>query len=235
MDYANGRLPDSVLAHAANGTAAQRLETQTAKQWAAMVAGAAKDGVTLRPQSDGEVASCYRNFAGQVRAAQIEAAGGPTAATPGFSKHGLGFAIDIDMQPGVFAWLSAHAAEYGFDNVQGKASGEDWHWVRTKFINVSVTAAAVSSTPLTNHPTLEIEDDMKLIADTKGPNATGTEGLVGPGRYFPFGKATGTTTDSAAAVAKVYGGRIDLTHEEYIEVVRASCGDNVNLSKPFPA
>lgn len=161
MSYANGYIPASELVVAANGTSVQLLERQTAAQWAAMVAAAAADGVLLRPASEADgVSSCYRSFGNQQFAKAKELAGGPTAATPGFSNHGLGTAIDIYMGPGVFAWLQKNAARFGFDNVQGKASGENWHWVRTVVVNLT-TPAALSVSQL--NALTEGESDMPVI------------------------------------------------------------------------
>lgn len=153
MTYRNGYLPADALAPAANGAPAfggqpaQVLEIQTAHQWAVMVAAAARNKVFLRPQADGGVPSCYRNFAGQVAADAAEKAGGPVAATPGFSLHGWGTAVDIDMMPGVWEWLVKNAAKYGFDNVQGKASGESWHWVMTRTLS-NTELAALGAVPI---------------------------------------------------------------------------------------
>jgi hypothetical protein len=132
----NGRLPVSMLVQAANGAPGQLLEAQTAAQWAAMVQAAAAQGVTLRPEPDDGVPSCYRSYDAQVYAKQVQAQGGATAATPGTSNHGLGVAIDIQITSQTLAWLNAHAAQFGFDNAQGQATRpvENWHWVRTRVI-----------------------------------------------------------------------------------------------------
>ena len=61
------------------------------------------------------------------------------AATPGTSKHGFGRAVDFQDQNGEltfespgYAWLTAHAAEYGFfqpaNQQQGAPGEEAWHW-----------------------------------------------------------------------------------------------------------
>lgn len=56
-----------------------------------------------------------------------------TAATPGTSNHGWGVAVDFQGLGGYggtgYAWMSKHAGEYGWDNVQGRSIGEAWHWV----------------------------------------------------------------------------------------------------------
>lgn len=159
MGFANGRIPVTFLVHAANGAPGQVLEAQTAEQWAAMVAAAARDGVTLRPQADGGVSSCYRSYDNQVHAKQVQNAGGPTAAYPGTSNHGKGIAIDIVITAQTLAWLNAHAAEYGFDNAQGQATypPENWHWVRTRVV------AGLSTITTTVTQSLTSEDTMILF------------------------------------------------------------------------
>jgi hypothetical protein len=128
--------------HAANGTSAQQLEVQTAKQWAAMVAAAKRDGVTLQPEADDGVPSCYRNLAGQLNAWRIyQRDGEPSAAVPGTSNHGWGTAVDIVITPETLAWLRKHAAAYGFDNADGAQVGENWHWVRTETITPPIKPA----------------------------------------------------------------------------------------------
>ena len=78
----------------------------------AMIAQAAKDGVTLRP------ISCYRDYAGQVAAREEWCARGACqmAAVPGTSNHGWGKAIDFRDQSGEltfdsagYAWLKTWA------------------------------------------------------------------------------------------------------------------------------
>ncbi|MBC8073798.1 MAG: D-alanyl-D-alanine carboxypeptidase family protein, partial [Deltaproteobacteria bacterium] len=48
------------------------------------------------------------------------------AAAPGYSNHQSGHALDINTAtPGVYNWLVAHGAEYGFS---ATVPSEDWHW-----------------------------------------------------------------------------------------------------------
>lgn len=72
----------------------------------------------------------YRNLDGQWDVWYRFLAGGPVAAVPGNSNHGRAIAFDIGgyNQPGVWAWLTANAAHFGFSWATGKASNEDWHW-----------------------------------------------------------------------------------------------------------
>lgn len=146
MVFANGRIPVADLVQAANGAPGQELEPQTAAQWAAMVAAAARDGVTLQPQSDSGIPSCYRSYDAQVYARDLYERGlGNVAAIPGTSNHGFGTAVDILIVGPVWDWLTAHAVEYGFDNNQGRADGEDWHWVRTRTVDVANITNTITS------------------------------------------------------------------------------------------
>ncbi len=48
------------------------------------------------------------------------------AAEPGYSNHQSGHALDLSTSnAGVYSWLVAHGAEYGFANT---VPSEDWHW-----------------------------------------------------------------------------------------------------------
>jgi hypothetical protein len=101
----------------------------------AMIAQAAKDGVTLTPTS------CYRDYAGQVAARESWCALGACemAAVPGTSNHGWGKAIDFaegnrEMtydSPG-YQWMLTWASYYGYIHPKVmKADGpvpEPWHW-----------------------------------------------------------------------------------------------------------
>lgn len=66
------------------------------------------------------------------------------AAYPGTSNHQGGIAVDIDVgrhlnekdrylgdmgKNPVFLWMTKNAEKYGFDNREGKAVNEPWHWV----------------------------------------------------------------------------------------------------------
>ncbi len=97
--------------------------------YVAMAAAARADGVYLK------AAECYRDYAGQVYwrkwwcAHRICA----NAATPGYSNHGWGKAVDLRDQDGSltwtsngYKWLVAHAGEYGWNHPGGV--NEAWHW-----------------------------------------------------------------------------------------------------------
>jgi D-alanyl-D-alanine carboxypeptidase len=123
----------------------QRLTPEAAASWHAMQAAAAEDGVTLL------LVSGYRSIDYQARLIRKKLNAGQSVteilsvnAAPGHSEHHTGRAVDI-ATPGsrpltaefegsaAFAWLSGHAAEYGFsmsyprDNAAGFIY-EPWHW-----------------------------------------------------------------------------------------------------------
>ncbi len=47
------------------------------------------------------------------------------AATPGYSNHQSGHALDINTGGGTYGWLAAHGGDYGFTET---VQGEPWHW-----------------------------------------------------------------------------------------------------------
>lgn len=118
---ANGYLTDTELAPIDNG---QRLRPDAAPRYLAMLAAAARDGVTIITTEG------YRDYATQVELWELY--GSPRASRPGYSPHGLGLAVDVNTDGfggAVFDWLTAHAAEYGFNNRVGFTIDEHWHWV----------------------------------------------------------------------------------------------------------
>jgi len=126
----NGQLDTSQLVQAANGAPGQLLEKSTAAAWANMVAAAAQDGVRLAPEADDGIPSCYRSLSAQQYAYdQYKNHGGNVAAVPGTSNHGWGTAVDVAITSAVKNWLDNNASRFGFSNAEGKASGENWHWV----------------------------------------------------------------------------------------------------------
>ena len=125
----------------------QRLTPDAARQWAAMQAAAAGEGVTLL------IVSGFRSIDYQARLIRKKINAGQSVsqilsvnAAPGFSEHHTGRAIDI-ASPGsrpltgefedsdAFRWLQSHAAAYGFsmsyprDNATGFIY-EPWHWAQ---------------------------------------------------------------------------------------------------------
>ena len=123
----------------------QRLLEPAARAWRAMVRAADDDGVHI------ELVSAYRSVAYQEGILRRKVEKGlaigeilRVSAAPGFSEHHSGRAVDLTT-PGyppleevfeesdAFAWLSRHAAAYGFrlsfprDNPYGVIY-EPWHW-----------------------------------------------------------------------------------------------------------
>ena len=119
----NGSLPMAYLASTASGCV---VYDESINSLNAMIAQAAKDGVTLRP------ISCYRDYAGQVAAREEWCAKGACqmAAVPGTSNHGWGKAIDFRDQSGEltfdsagYAWLKTWAGLLRLDPPQGHGAG----------------------------------------------------------------------------------------------------------------
>jgi len=100
------------------------VELHTAQMFARMRAAAKAAGVILR------VVSGFRTMAEQeVLYAAYLAGTGAQAARPGFSNHQSGRALDLNTRdPGVYAWLTAHAREFGFRRT---VPSEIWHWERS--------------------------------------------------------------------------------------------------------
>ena len=123
----------------------QPLTPEAARQWAAMQAAAAADGITLL------IVSGYRSIDYQARLIRKKLNAGQSLseilevnAAPGHSEHHTGRAIDI-ASPGsrplteeferseAFAWLGEHAGGFGFvmSYPRGNPAGfiyEPWHW-----------------------------------------------------------------------------------------------------------
>lgn len=107
------------------------LEEEAAERFREMHAAAAMDGIELR------VNSGFRTHKQQQRLYRRK---GPSiAATPGFSNHQLGLAVDIDncerwiegtAHPTiVYWWLKRNAPKFGFHQT---VEHERWHWVYQK-------------------------------------------------------------------------------------------------------
>lgn len=103
----------------------------TARAFIAMRDAAARDGVvlTIVPLSG------FRTMVQQQALYARYLARGKTAprvAVPGRSNHQGGIAVDIasasEKSSRAFKWLTANAARFGFDNVEGQRVKENWHW-----------------------------------------------------------------------------------------------------------
>lgn len=123
----------------------QRLHPEAARDWRAMKAAAAEDGVTLL------LVSGFRSVSYQIELIRAKLDSGQDIesilevnAAPGFSEHHTGRAIDI-ATPGTrpltasfdrsdaFFWLQRNAARFGFSMPYGENNRyglhyEPWHW-----------------------------------------------------------------------------------------------------------
>ena len=124
--YSNGYLPASQLYYYNSNCSLFR---PAAGSFAAMIAAAKADGVYLAP------AECYRDFAGQVyeRKFWCKLKLCSNAATPGYSNHGWGKAVDLQDSKGTVAWgspgyrwLVKNAGSFGWNHPG--AVNEAWHW-----------------------------------------------------------------------------------------------------------
>jgi LAS superfamily LD-carboxypeptidase LdcB len=113
------------------------VEVATAKAFKKMAAHAQRDGIDL------EIRSGFRDHARQKELYRAYRGGyGNKAARPGFSNHESGRALDIGMDGGVRAWMSANAKRYGFKQT---VRGEPWHWEYTP-VRAKRSIARASST-----------------------------------------------------------------------------------------
>ncbi|MCU1418725.1 MAG: peptidase and DD-carboxypeptidase VanY/endolysin [Schumannella sp.] len=126
--YQNGAIPDTAMSPI--DSRGHRLEHVAATQFLALQAAMLHDlgrTIAVAPGAD----SSFRTVAQQQADYQLYLRGGNVAAVPGTSNHGWGRAVDItgyEVHGDVWAWLLAHAGEYGYSHVTGAASGERWHW-----------------------------------------------------------------------------------------------------------
>jgi hypothetical protein len=118
--YQNGS-PMSIELVSADG---KPIEIKTASAYHDMQMAAARDGVTL------VVVSGFRTYAEQQYLygcyIHCDCNSCNLAARPGYSNHESGHALDLNTSNGgVYAWLEAHAASYGFHRT---VPSEIWHW-----------------------------------------------------------------------------------------------------------
>lgn len=120
-------IPASQLASFPSGASANGPHTalpDTVQRFMSMRAAAARDGVDLK------ITSAYRSPSDQVNAwnangcnvvnghavCRVRTAAIPCSLGGHGSNHSLGTAVDIRLNSGAYAWLRAHAANYGFYN-----------------------------------------------------------------------------------------------------------------------
>ena len=94
---------------------------------------------------------------------QLAGTGGP-AATPGYSNHGLGLALDLGSAIGwggaPYAVWADIASRHGFSNAEGLRVGEKWHWVGA---GVPIVAGDGDITPIEEEaPDMDADQNNKL-------------------------------------------------------------------------
>jgi D-alanyl-D-alanine carboxypeptidase len=118
--YVKGK-PFSITVVSVDG---KKVEVQTANAYYVMAQAAAKAGVNIK------VVSGFRTNAEQTYFyncyINCNCNNCNLAAKPGYSNHQSGHALDLNTSSaGVFAWLKANGATYGFSKT---VPSEDWHW-----------------------------------------------------------------------------------------------------------
>lgn len=104
------------------------VEKRTAAAFIGLRQAAIRDGITLKLNSG------FRSMEEQQRLyTKYLTQGGATAAKPGYSNHQRGTALDIatggSFETPTYKWLAANAPSFGFNNNEGRAVREPWHWV----------------------------------------------------------------------------------------------------------
>jgi zinc D-Ala-D-Ala carboxypeptidase len=117
--YGNGRVPREALSEI--GSTGHRMWAPAARQYEALSAAAARDGVTLG------ITDSYRTYESQVDLAERKGLykNGGLAAVPGTSDHGWGRSLDLRLDGNALAWMREHGAAYGF---REDVPRESWHW-----------------------------------------------------------------------------------------------------------
>jgi len=117
----NGQIPSSALGKIP-GSNAGLLKPAALAYTAMHYASVDRFGISLAI-IDGQVGRTYRSYARQVLAKQIY---GSNAATPGYSNHGLGLAIDL-MSNAQRSAIDRIGAYFGYSKACSDASWEWWH------------------------------------------------------------------------------------------------------------
>ena len=118
LQYANGRIPTYALASIGGG---HMLASPAAKAFTQMRTAAQQAGVKIG------INDSYRSYDEQVKMAKEKGlySQGGLAAKPGTSDHGLGIALDLQLDAKAQQWMKQNAKNYGFVN---NVAGESWHW-----------------------------------------------------------------------------------------------------------
>ncbi|MFD6177004.1 MULTISPECIES: PASTA domain-containing protein [unclassified Isoptericola] len=126
--YANGRIPASALCPL-DFAPGHMLRCDAAEQLEALSVEYEKEFGVPIPMTDS-----YRTFDTQVR---LKATKGYLAATPGWSNHGWGLAVDLGVPinsgtTAQYVWMRVHGPDYGWDNPSwARLDGskpEPWHF-----------------------------------------------------------------------------------------------------------
>jgi len=142
LEFGNGRIPISILVGLEGQAGHFLLWSQAAGAFNAMRQDSMRTGFV-----DPIVSSAYRSYERQVtmKAEKTQAGHPEQAATPGFSKHGWGIAIDLargwrrnqrnDKGQTGLDWMKENAYKYGFvhpgwakPRSEGGTVPEEWHW-----------------------------------------------------------------------------------------------------------
>lgn len=117
--YKNGRIPASALVSL--GVGDHKLAAPAATNLIQLRAAASKAGISIG------INDSYRSYDEQVQMAKEKGlyGKGGLAAVPGTSDHGLGKAVDLQLDAKAQAWMKQNAKQYGFVN---NVAGEPWHW-----------------------------------------------------------------------------------------------------------
>ena len=121
MGYANGRIPSHALGDVPGNNAG--LIKAAAYRWKACHYEAVRRGLTPLNLTDGSVGRTYRSYARQLLAKRVY---GSNAATPGYSNHGWGLAVDL-MSQGQRNTIDRIGSKYGLAKRWSDASWEWWH------------------------------------------------------------------------------------------------------------
>jgi hypothetical protein len=133
-------------------------------------------------------------------------AGAAVAAIPDTSNHGWARACDFNisqLDKAAWAWMTAHAAEYGWSWATGKASGEDWHW-ECLTPPGTITTSSTSATPL--EVIMALKDSIQFFT-----NPTRGVFLAGPAAWLPIDNRDGIDGQHKIDMLNKYVGPIPTT------------------------
>lgn len=199
-DYPNGQIPREALSEIwiAGSNIAFLRSGPPAASWNTMNFCATRDGVRLSPgpSSSTPAATAYRDLATQVR---FKAIFGRNAATPGFSNHGAGRAVDLGDTSTMRPWTDAHGGAFGWQKRTSDAPWEPWHLA---VAGVGATWSAPDPGPSWEYPALQhgsrgicISSYVKRLQHAIGVPQTGTIGRHTTAAIIRFKHAHGLKPD----------------------------------------